>query len=465
MAPSPDWTRKNYEAALFHTVIAGDNEKEAAVHNSYIESEEGQEQELSESWNALKEYYHLIFTENGSLANLEELANRNPRNCEVLKYLARGYQHYSEEEKAAEYYLAAANCAAEKDMKIMRLGDAARASARAKKHNKLSMAVSQIKEEASSIESSEHAVLKIIRDIAEIQDDSTGYLAAAERMLDLKPDDHDSRFSLAYAHSQNSNEELSYFHYLKIPFQNRSPMAWNNLGVANQRLNMNGAAVDAYRIAEKEGETLAMDNIARMFLSAGFFKEAQSRCDEAKTKETYSKNIDETSFRLKNVRDDEENRSNELLENIAPEHDFYVSYGRALAQQDIPSMSGRWRSTECSLSLEIKDGIFKATGIYEQTSLAGLLAGNTGGTVTKDKYEIVYEGRVIGKSIKGKFRRNEFGKSPKETALLSQDNNSNEVLMVMSDEETEIKVFHKNASTQHEKFRYLRKDSDPLPIT
>ena len=99
-------------------------------------------------------------------------------------------------------------------------------------------------------------------------------VAVLERSVELAPSRIDKRFSLAYQHSQLGNNDVALFHYLRIPSQDRSAVAWNNLGVAFDALNMPGKAVDAYRKSEDMSETLAMSNLGYKLLSAGFVTEA-----------------------------------------------------------------------------------------------------------------------------------------------------------------------------------------------
>lgn len=49
-------------------------------------------------------------------------------------------------------------------------------------------------------------------DIAKDKDDLVGSIPPLERIVELVPDDHDAKFSLAYAHSQNSNDDLAILH-------------------------------------------------------------------------------------------------------------------------------------------------------------------------------------------------------------------------------------------------------------
>jgi hypothetical protein len=100
-----------------------------------------------------------------------------------------------------------------------------------------------------------------MKDLSEIGNDKDLSIPILERILEITPDDNSTRFSLAYKYSDRNND-LSLFHYLRIPEHERKSMAWNNLGVVFRQLDLPAKSVEAYRKAEEMGGTLAMSNIA-----------------------------------------------------------------------------------------------------------------------------------------------------------------------------------------------------------
>lgn len=454
--PKPEWKRQNYEHALMHIIAKEDKDGEQKIDDAYLETEEGKEENNIDSWVATREYLHILLSKDGSLGRLEMLSKEKPENSEVQKYLAKAYQHFDEEEKAAKVFSIAAENETDNKQAILMLGYAARAFARANKKTELNELICKVKEKSSLIEEGEIELLKCLIDIADIQDNKTLSLAYAERLLDLKPDDYDSRFNLAYGHSDNDRRNLSLFHYLKIPYRNRNAIAWNNLGVEYSKLDIDGKSVDAYRKSEEMNETLAMDNLARSFLEAGFFEEAKDLCEKAKKLEDYNKNVDDTSFKLKKKQEEEEEKTNEVLERVKPIHEFFVKYGRAAAKENISNLNGSWEGSRCQLNLEIYNGKFKAYGTYEVASL-GLIMGALGGAEEKPKYEILYEGEITGYAIKGTVTINELGKKKKATTLLTKDEDAKDVLMMISDDVLKISVYQESATYETQRFQEIKK--------
>ena len=461
LKPKPEWGRRNYELALMHMVALEDKEGEQKIIDAFLQTDEGKKEHSADSWAAVKEYTHIIFAKDGSLGRLEAMAKNKPGNSDVQRYLAEAYQYFEEEEKAAESYMRAASLEKDKTREQVRLGQAAKAYAKAKKKTELNDLIIKIKGKAKNIDDGEIRLIEILRDIADIQKDKTSYLAYSERLLDLKPDDHDSRFNLAYGHSNENREALALFHYLKIPYQNRSAISWNNIGVSYSRMGLDGKAIEAYRIAEEKEETLAMDNIARKFIDAGFLVEAQEQCDKAKKFKEYNKNIDDTSFNLKKKNEEEEEKTTELLDVLKPIHEFYVEYGRSAAKEDITDMQGTWHAPQCALSIEITDKRFKAYGAYD-VPVGGLLralAGTQSGESEVKKYQVIYEGEITGFAVKGTLWRGEIGKAPKSNTLLTGNDDKKNILIVISDDKDLMSVYQESATYDFEKFHEITKEN------
>ena len=84
---------------------------------------------------------------------------------------------------------------------------------------------------------------------------------------------------------------MALHHYLAIPSQMRQAMTWNNLGVSFEHFELPGKSVLSFRKSAEMGETLAMANLGRKFISSGFVAEAQEQCNSAIEQGQYHKNI------------------------------------------------------------------------------------------------------------------------------------------------------------------------------
>lgn len=456
--PKPEWTRRHYDFALMHMVATENNEGETKIYEAYLQTEDGKQIHKMDSWVAAKEYFHIVFAEDGSLANLESHARNKITNSDVQDYLARAYQNFDEGLKAAKSYILAVENEPDEKRKLAFLGKAGCAYAKAKKGNELTKVIDDSKKLASRMDGGERLLLDNLGRISEIQEDKVFYLAYTERLLDLQPDDVKARFQLAYGHSEQDHDALALFHYLKIPPRSRDSATWNNIGVANSVLGLYGKAVENYLIAEEKESTLAMNNIARKYLEAGFLSESEQQCNKAKKSEDYHKNIDSTLFQLKGKREEEQNKQTRILDESKLAHDFYVNFGRAAAKGGAPHIVGDWSTKKCNLKLELKDGKLKAHGTYEESGLglASLFMPKTE-AVKPRRYEVLYEGEVTGYAIRGTLRKNEEGKRVRSSSLLTSDETTKDVLMILSDDLDSINVYQKDASHEHEKFHEVEK--------
>lgn len=451
LQPKPEWKRRNYELAFMH-VVANENEQgEKSIGDAYLATADGQVPENRESWEAFCEYMRLAFGKRGDLAKLQELAKVYPNNSGVQRYLAKGYQEYQEFEKAADYFEVAAEKSADAKSELAKYGEAAIAYFRAGVQQKTRTILGKMRSLVPKVDDGESVLIKTMRDIAEQANDKDLLLGFTERLIHLHPEDTSSRFSLAYKYSEVGYHDVSLLHYLKIPHQERGAATWNNLGVEFDHFEFQSKSVKAYRKAEELGETLAMSNLAQKFIKAGFLEEAERICNNAVKIEDYHKNIGYAISRIKDVPEEEEKKEKETVAKGAPLSEFYREYGRAASKDDVPNITGTWDSERCPLKLEIKDGKLVAEGTYERETLANIFALGLGGGGTSTspkgtKYSARYEGIASGHTVKGSISIEEVGKPVKVRSLLADAGNSKEVLMVISDNLMEIRVWEKGAA-------------------
>jgi hypothetical protein len=462
LTPKPQWKRREYDFSLMHMIATDDAIGEKAISDAYLATAEGARQRNQEGWEARKEYLHLYFGKGGKLGRLEGLATATPKNDEVHRYLAKGYEVFKEFEKAAESYKRAAGFATEPDTRVRRLGDAAIAYLKSDKKSDAEQIVADLKNAETLHPEAKEVIVRSLRDIADLQGNKDSYFGLSEYLLGLHPDDTSVRFDLAYKYSQENQERLSLFHYLRISENERGTATWNNLGVQYEYFKLSSKSVKAYRIAETLGETLAMSNLAQKLINAGFLKEASDICDKALKTEDYHKNIGAAITRIKTQPEEEEKKEQELNEKSAPYSDFYRSYGYALTSAGISDCSGVWQGPKCSLYIEIRNGIFAAVGDYEQPNLGlglalALQGRPDGGKSAPRKREVTYRGKVSGRTVKSVMQDRDINSvSTSASRTLLGGEQEIEVLMVISESDAEIRVYEKS-SHEEGKFYVLTK--------
>lgn len=449
LKPQSEWKRHNYEFALMH-LVGKENEPDAiSINDAYLATPDGQVAGNRESWEAFCEYVRLALGSRGDLAKLQELAKEYPNNSDVQRYLAKGYQVYQDFEKAADYFEVAAKKATDAELQLAQYGEAAVAYYRAGMQQRVKAILGEIRSLVPKVDDGESVLITTLRDIAEHADDKDILLGLMERLIHIHPEDTNSRFSLAHKYSEVGYHDVSLLHYLKIPYQERGAGAWNNLGVEFDHFELHGKSVKAYRKAEQFGETLAMSNLAQKFIEAGFLEEAETICSNAVKIDGYHKNIGYAISRIKDVPVENEKKEKETVLRGVPLSEFYREYGLAASKGDVPNIAGNWAGGRCPLKLEIKDGKLVAEGNYEQETLASIFAhGLSGGAITHPKgtkYSVRYVGVVSGHSVKGSLLIEEVGNPTKAVGLLERAANTKDVLMLVSDNLKEIRVWEKEA--------------------
>jgi hypothetical protein len=242
----------------------------------------------------------------------------------------------------------------------------------------------------------------------------------------------------------------------------RSSATWNNIGVANAMLGIDGKAVDAYREAEKLGETLAMSNLAHKFIKAGFLKEAEEICDNAVKIENYDKQVGSAITSIKETKDSDDQKQKKILDDYEKRRKFYIDYGKASIKHPPENHEGVWTGPDCALTIEVKGRTFIAKGSYEKkerirVGLAALPFGSPYNQTDKlVKINVRYEGVITGRGIEYRlFIDREGGQSTGITAFLD-GGPSNDGLMVIDEDMKRIKVYQKG-SKETEKFYELRR--------
>ena len=91
-------------------------------------------------------------------------------------------------------------------------------------------AVGELKTYVRTNNVSEYELLIVLRQLSEIEKREQTTIAFMQRMVECDPSDVDTRSVLAFNHAEIGNDELALYHYLLIPFAQRTATTWNNLG-------------------------------------------------------------------------------------------------------------------------------------------------------------------------------------------------------------------------------------------
>jgi hypothetical protein len=449
LEPKEEWHVEDYNRAIFHMIFIKNPDGEKRITEVFFNTKEGKIEANRQRWEARVEHLRITLGRGGKLAKLEELAKKYRENSDVQMYLGMGYEHYQEHGKAAQCFITAAEKAEDKRTELARFGDSAYALVRASQKDQGQEVITKMKALLPQVEDGEVVLLKALRRIAESENEKDLSFGLTERLLQLNPDDSESRFSLAHSYAQTEQNELSLFHYLRIPYEHRSPGAWNNLGVQFDQCNLSSKSVEAYRRAEGLGETLAMSNLAYKFINAGFLPEAGEICDRAIKTGQYHKNVGLAISKIKAVPDEEQRNEKQILDKARPLSDFYREYGRAVVREDVFEQEGRWRGPDCELTITIHGSTFEAVGNYDVSEsglrLSQALAGVPAPPPKITRYSVKYTGKMFGHAVNSNVLRQEVVKS---STLLGEMMNTKKALMIISESLREIRVYEKDSANK-----------------
>jgi tetratricopeptide (TPR) repeat protein len=341
------------------------------------------------------------------------------------------------------------------------LSDVAVAFAKAGNIDKGRAIVTEMAKIVNNVSNGKTTILGVLKQIADIEKDDDQYLGTSEALLDIYPDDSDMRFELAYRYSKLNKEDLALYHYARIPKGQRSEATWNNIGVANDRLDLDCKAVEAYRKSEELGGTLAMSNLAKKLIDAGFLPEAEKICDQAMRIKDYDKRIGLTISRIKEVQEEEERKQETTLTDTKRYREFYRDFGQACGMISPTLRRGIWEGPKCKLNLEIKDSKLTAEGAYETSPWGVLAAALAGGSAPLQapkptKHIIHYKGKLTGLAVNCEVTVEEEGQAVKPRSLLAETAGSKKALMIISDDLNEIRVYEKDAP-EAQKFYLLKR--------
>jgi len=438
--PSLSWTREDYEHAAFHMILDGDAHGAALIEKAYLELPEATQGINRDTWVARIESLRVRLGSGGNFQRLEVLAKKHPESSEILQDFALALIKYRSFREAAEYLEAAAGLSSDQKEIVRLLGGAALQHANANDRDRLQQVILKLKMLVTSRPELEEQLLGSLRESAEQEKEHEAAIGVMERLIELNPGDISLRFDLAYAHSENGNDDLALRHYLLIPYNDRRQAAWNNIGVVYSQFKLNARAIDAFIKAEEMDNSLAMSNLANKLISVGMLKEAMAKCERALKIENYHKNVITSISRIHAIPDEETKKTDELIEKSEKKAEFYRLIGRAIAAVDSLGFCGRWTGPECPLEASVYEGKIRLHGQYETDESPFYTLGlpTLGRRVVRTTVEYVMTLR--GRSFEGFVKRSKEGEVPSvASGLLGAGDTGVKVLMVLSENGREIR--------------------------
>jgi tetratricopeptide (TPR) repeat protein len=280
-------------------------------------------------------FLYLLFTagkDPRGLRQLEELHARSANDRQRTTsagWLAWGYEtlkDFSAAERVLQSAMSTVSIESEKTQLVVRLAGTYRKSGAPAK------AIANLENRLLEADAVEDRVL-IYSEIAAIEKERGQMEAAAlalEKVVELAPADTDKLFEAAYAQSDGKLRISGMAHYdtlLALDWKNSTVL--NNLAVTAHELKLPGKEVLFFERAAKEGNTLAMANLANAYARAGFWKDAKKVLDEARIMDSPHENVGQAIYRLHTIQEEEEKKWKELGDRARTLQQYVRQYAAA----------------------------------------------------------------------------------------------------------------------------------------
>jgi len=246
--------------------------------------------------------------------------------------------------------------------------------------------------------SDDRALCILFNKLGSLQKENGNKLLAAiayEKALQFQPDDKTILFSAAYAQSQANFPYLSYFNYdTLITLSPDSDWGYNNIGVQAANLGMQGTSVQYYRRAIEKNNTLAMANIAYLYINQGFYEEANAILKKALEYEEPHQSVSSALSELEKKKQDEQEVRKETWDKATKQRNFIqlFSEARFLASTALYDRSENWcTDNKTTIELVKRGDIIDSS--WEQTA---------GALPSKPRKHII-NASVVNRALTGKY--------------------------------------------------------------
>lgn len=276
-------------------------------------------------------------------------------------------------------------------------------------------------------------VYKALGDLESKEGDPLLAAIAYEKVAQLSPHDPDVLFTAAYAQSHCELNYASYINYDTIlSLRSDAALASNNMGVQALSIGMAGRSVMHYQKAAELGNTLAMANIAYLYLNGGFLKEAEDIIRQAMKQKEPHPNVTSALAELEKRKKSEADAQEKAVTKGAQQREFIRAYAdarftRAFNREEV---AGIWVS-ERGGNVTFEASGAKLSGSWEETG-GNILSGG------KDVCKL--EATIVNASLHGSFAR-----QPQEsTSCISRLPTIRNFIGLISNDGTELKMMFRD---------------------
>ena len=282
--------------------------------------------------------------DSGALAKLRELASHTSTKVSILRWLARCYWSTKDHSKAREIYREARDSADEVNAAQLTRDIADCWAKEGNPDQGLEEVVLKLREVEQ--DNAKLYLYKSMASMYQAKGSERMHAIALDKALEFAPRDKDIRFSAAYAQSQAKLSAVAITNYdTLLTLDPKQALARNNLGFECQGVDLLFKSVDYYKKAADEGNTLAMANLAYLFMNTGFRDEAVTELSRASQLSNPHENVASAKAQLEKRRREELEKWKNLIEVGIRQQQFLREFAQASIEETTEDpFLGPWRS-------------------------------------------------------------------------------------------------------------------------
>lgn len=270
----------------------------------------------------------------------------------------------------------------------------------------------------------------IYEGIAVIYENDGNYIARAaalEKVAEYRPTDKDATFNAAYAQSSAGLSFLALHNYRRnLKIDPKASLARNNYGVELSEIGLPIHSAREYRRAQRDGNTLAMANIAYLLINSGLAEDAETLLNEAKEKDQYHGNVDRALAKVRADQESEEAKFKDVEKWGSKYHLFTRSFALAFfaASDEEVSFRGVWISADGNaISIEQEGKTFSAE--WGKKNHRKKITGSQTNRAANIDFFVEQRGLLLPSDDKPRY-----GSPKKALGLLTPDGKSAEIITV-----------------------------------
>ena len=332
----------------FGSLLEAWSKKDTDLMNIVFNELQTRESNINEKLKNEAFYYSLLFRlGEDSVENfriIEDKARDTDVYSNVLNVLALAYEHTENFMLAKSYYEKALLDPSSTIRVNLTIGISECLFSMGQKEDAISYLIKAI----SDSENNEYRFryYKQIADLSNKNSNSIVQSLALEKALEIKPNDTEILFSLAYTYSNVDMHLLSLLHYKAVlRFDKTNENALNNLGVSLSNLGLEIQSISNYKDAIKLGNTLAAVNLAYKYMNNGFAEEAEKTLEQVKDVKNAHQNVYSALSQLKETINESVNNEKEKISEATLLREFQkiTAESRLSVYKIVPSkIEGEW---------------------------------------------------------------------------------------------------------------------------